>query len=70
MGYQNFITAEFLQQNNSSHYGVANQRKNLLKFSRVSPGNQLLAKEPEDSGCKVLPWVTPHGMVDKMRISM
>ena len=59
MGYQNFITAGFLQQNN--------QRKNLLKFSRVSPGDQLLAKEPEDSGCKVLPRVIPHGMVDKMR---
>ena len=44
----NFITAGFLR------YGEANQNNFFFfDFPRVSPGNQPLAKEPEDSGYEI-----------------
>ena len=38
-----------MAKNNASRNGPANKKNNLFEFSRVSPGDQPLANEPEDS---------------------
>ena len=58
MGYWNFITAEFLRQNNANRYGAANQKTYFFPNSpeslpRVSPGAHPLTKMPEDSGYEI-----------------
>ena len=51
LGYWNFITAGILWlKTMQAVMGRPIKKNNFFEFSRVSPGDQPLAKEPEDSG--------------------
>ena len=54
LGQWNGSGPGFLVQNNRSLHETANQKKDIsFEFPRVSPGDQLLTKKPEDSGIKI-----------------